>query len=108
MHLKITTCCFILFASDVFGQGAGSSYARLVWQRQINIVKENEQRLLDYVARQKAKSTSNQNNGVEEKVALHMDEEEVTKKVNVNDDNLEKIDIGIDKNVGHIFIYLML
>ena len=93
MQVEIFTIFLISFATNTFGQGASTSYDRLVWQRQINIVKENEQRLLDYAAKQKAKSNSNtqlsQNNEVEVTATLQIDDEEEIEKEKAND--LEKI-----------------
>ena len=77
MQILLLTVCLICFGSFTLGQGASSRYNRLIWQRQINIVKENEQRLLDYVAKQKAKKKSdfqnkkiNQNNEHKEKATM--------------------------------------
>ena len=62
MQILLLTVCLICFGSFTLGQGASSRYNRLIWQRQINIVKENEQRLLYYVAKQKAEKKSDLEN----------------------------------------------
>ena len=77
MQILLLTVCLICFGSFTLGQGASSRYNKLIWQRQINIVKENERRLLDYVAKQKAEKKSdfenkkiNQNNEHKEKATM--------------------------------------
>ena len=80
MQILLLTVCLICFGSFTLGQGASSRYNRLIWQRQINIVKENEQRLLDYVAKQKAEKKSDLEN---EMLNQNNEDKEKAKKIDI-------------------------
>ena len=86
MQILLLTVCLICFGSVTLGQGASSRYNRLIWQRQINIVKENEQRLLDYVAKQKAEKKSDLENKM-----LNQNNEDKEKAKNIDIDATEQL-----------------
>ena len=81
MQILLLTVYLIFFESFTLGQGASSRYNRLIWQRQINIVKENEQRLLDYVAKQKAEKKSDLEN---EMLNQNNEDKEKAKKIDID------------------------